>query len=387
MIKRTKQHVTHFLLAPDSFKDSLPALEICDAMAFGIRQVIPDARITSIPLSDGGEGFTQAMILAAEGKCRPCRVSGPLGKTIQSHYGLIGYNQKTGVIEMAAASGLHLIPEARRNPLNTTTFGTGELIRKVLNHNIKQLIIGIGGSATHDLGCGLVQALGVRFYNHSGEILRPMCGGLLHTVQSIDIHGMDSRLKDLEIMTACDVKNPVLGPHGAARTYARQKGADDRIIQDLEKGSEHIAGLIEEATGKSVRDIPGAGAAGGLGAGLTAFLDSSLKPGIDLMLDRIEFDKILRDVDYILTGEGKTDAQTMRGKTVWGVIQRSKKQSVPVIILSGQIEPDARNLYEHGVKTMVAIGPKSVPLKDALKNTRTDMIRTVGQIIHELVSG
>ncbi|MBN2104617.1 glycerate kinase [bacterium] len=379
-----KNRQYHFLLAPDSFKDSLSAPEICDAMARGIRRTCPDARITSVPLSDGGEGFTRALT-AAGGECRRFKVMGPLGESVHAHYGLIDKNRKTGVVEMAAASGLHLIPVSRRNPLNTTTFGTGELIRKVLNHDVDQLIIGIGGSATHDLGCGLAQALGVRFYDSSGEISRPICGGLLETVRAVEIQGLNIRLKAVEIMTASDVKNPLLGPQGAAYTYARQKGADDQIIETLEKGSGHIIRLIEEATGKSVRDVPGAGAAGGLGAGIMAFLGSAITPGIELILDRIGFDELLNGVDYILTGEGKTDAQTIQGKTVWGVIQRAKKQSVPVIVLSGRVESGARILYNHGVQIMDSICPKRVTEEDALKNTRSDMIRKVAQVVRKLV--
>jgi len=375
----------HFLLAPDSFKDSLAAPEICKAMAEGIRRIVPDARITSMPLSDGGEGFVTAMAMASEGEIYTAEVTGPLHTPVDARYALTGNRQNTAVIEMAEASGLQRIPESHRNPLVTSTYGTGELIQIALVHPVERLLVGIGGSSTHDLGCGLAQALGIRFFDENGEIRRPVCGELLRTVRSIDMQGLDSRLKHVDILVACDVTNPLLGPQGAAHTYARQKGADDQAVIQLERDSAYIIGLMESATGKQVRDLSGAGAGGGLGAGLLAFLDADLRPGIELMMDITHFRSLLNDVDYILTGEGRTDAQTLHGKTVWGVIQQAKSHRVPVIILSGRIDPAAAELDHHGVHAMISISPPNVPISTAMKNTGPNLVQATEAVIRQIL--
>ncbi|MBN1780817.1 glycerate kinase [bacterium] len=382
-----KSAPNRFLLAPDSFKDSLSATGICHAMAAGIRRVLPDAGIRMCPLSDGGEGFVHAMLLAAGGRSIEVNVSGPLGEPVEAHYGLIKDSPKTAVIEMAAASGIQLIPQKNRDPLKTTTFGTGELIRHALSQGIERLILGIGGSATHDVGCGMAQALGVRFLSHERELTNPVSGGTLASITSMDLSGLDPRLKGVEIIAACDVKNPLLGPEGAARTYAAQKGAGPQSVERLEAGTRHAIAVIEAGTGKKVREVPGSGAAGGIGAGLMAFLDASLTPGIDLLLDTIRIDRILDRSDIVLTGEGRTDAQTISGKTVWGIIRRANLKKVPVILLSGRIGDAARTALEKHTLIMASVSPDTTPLKTALENTGPWMTETVERIVRSLVSG
>jgi glycerate kinase len=374
-----------FLLAPDSFKDSLSASDVCAAMRRGILQVMPDARILSLPLSDGGEGFVDAMILASGGKKVAVNVTGPLGNSVMAFYGLTGEKHEIAIVEMAAASGLQQVPLHLRNPLKTTTFGTGELIFHALNHSVRTLIIGIGGSATHDVGCGTAQALGARFFDNNGRILdQKMNGASLPKVNHIDLSAMTSRLKGVNIQVACDVKNPLLGPRGAAWTYARQKGANERQIDVLESGTRHIINLIESVTRMRVRDIPGSGAAGGMGAGLMAFLGAKLLPGVHLFLKYNDIEHQLQDVDYILTGEGKTDDQTRYGKTIWGIIEIAGKNQIPVIIISGQIEKT--NLLHNRVHSMISLSQEAGSIHRSLKKPAFWLEKTVGKIARRLTA-
>jgi glycerate kinase len=375
-----------FLLAPDSFKDCLPASDVCEALKRGILQVIPDARVLSLPLSDGGEGFVEAMINASGGKKVRVHVTGPLGNPVTAFYGLTGDKHATAIVEMAAASGLQQVPLRQRNPLKATSFGTGELICHALTHSIRTLIIGIGGSATHDVACGTAQALGARFFDGKGRILdKKINGAALSEVQHIELSSLTPRLKEVEILVACDVKNPLLGLRGAARTYARQKGANERQIDALETGTRHIINLIESVTGIRVRDIPGSGSAGGMGAGLMAFLGARLVPGVHLLLKYGNIEKQLRDVDYILTGEGKTDNQTRYGKTIWGIIEIAEKNQIPVIIVSGQIKK--ANLFRNRVHSMISLSREAGSVQRSVEEPAFWLEKTAGEIAKRLSTG
>ena len=267
------------VLAPDSFKESLSALQVCKAMARGVRSVLPDADIIHLPLADGGEGTVDALVSATNGRLLQQEVVGPLGDNVTARFGVLG-DGNTAVIEMASASGLPLVTPEERNPLNTTTFGTGQLIRAALDLGVIEILIGIGGSATVDCGTGMAQALGVRFYDKKKLIEKHMTGELVGTVSSIDLSGLDRRIKKVTIKVACDVDNPLLGDNGAARVYGPQKGATPEIVEQLEQNMSQVIDVIEAET-NPVRDIAGAGAAGGLGAGLLAFLSAQLTSGIE----------------------------------------------------------------------------------------------------------
>ncbi|MBD3288306.1 glycerate kinase, partial [candidate division KSB1 bacterium] len=271
------------IIAPDSFKASMTASEAAVAIQRGVRKVLPDVDIAKIPMADGGEGTVSALVASTKGRFVETTAFDPLGNEITGKYGILG-DEKTAVIEMAAVSGLPLVPLEKQNPLNTTTFGTGELIRDALEAGCREFIIGIGGSATNDAGTGMAQALGVKFFRKDGsEITELMRGGLLREVAHIDVSGMHSAIADSHVTVACDVDNPLLGERGCAHVYAPQKGATPEIVKRLDNDMAHFIDIAEDATGSSVRDVPGAGAAGGLGAGLMAFLNAELKPGIELV--------------------------------------------------------------------------------------------------------
>ncbi len=351
------------ILAPDSFKESLTAEQVCNAMKRGILAVAPDTTVISIPLADGGEG-TVRTLSAGGGQLLTARVSGPLGQEVTAEYGLLR-DGETAVIEMAAASGLPLVPLNKRNPLNTTTYGTGQLIRRALDQGARRLLIGIGGSATNDGGAGMAQALGVKFFDGNEEIHDFMTGALLGRVSRIDFSGLDSRIKTTDVRVACDVDNPLLGARGAARIYAPQKGADAETVDLLEKYMRHFYDLVEAAT-TPVRDVPGAGAAGGLGAGLVAFVNAKLLSGIDAVLDACDFDRRIQQADLILTGEGKIDLQSAMGKTISGLLKRAEKASIPVIAIGGAILDGAERLYDLGLLSMFSICDRPMTLDQAI---------------------
>ncbi len=370
------------VLAPDSFKESLSAPRVCCAMERGIRHVLSDAEIVSLPLADGGEGTVEA--LAAGGRIVKQKVVDPLGNEVNAEFGLLGDGQ-TAVIEMAAASGLPLVPLDKRNPLHTTTFGTGQLIKAALDLNISKIIIGIGGSATNDAGTGMAQALGVTFYHDNQLISDYMTGHVLARITHIDLSGLDTRLKNVEIKVACDVDNPLLGERGAAKIYSPQKGATPEIVQELDANMEQAIAIIENAT-RSVRDIPGSGAAGGLGAGLVAFLNAEMASGIDTILETLHFDRHIRDADLILTGEGKIDEQSAMGKTIAGVLDRAVKYNVPVIALGGIVFDNADVLYEKGLLAMFSICDGPMDLAHSMADTKHLIEKTCVQIMRLFTS-
>lgn len=358
------------VVAPDSFKGSVTAIEACRAIATGISRVVPKAQIVEIPMADGGEGTVDALIASTGGRWRQVVVSGPLGEEVEATYGILGVPQgasngegKTAVIEMAAVAGLALVPEEKRNPLHTTTYGLGQLILDALGHSCRNFIIGIGGSVTTDCGTGFAQAIGVKFFDKSGtEITEPMTGGLMGRVAAVDISYLEPRIKQCSFIVACDVSNPLLGADGANRVYSPQKGADAKAVEILEANMTHIIGLIEQRCGKQVRDIPGAGAAGGLGAALCAFVGAKLKRGIDIVMRYSRFAEKIRSVDLIITGEGQIDETTACGKTISGIAAVAAEQSIPVIALAGSVGPGAEKVLETGVKAILRIcsGPMSI---------------------------
>jgi glycerate 2-kinase len=354
------------VLAPDSFKESLSAVEVCAAMQRGALSAAPSAQIVQVPLADGGEGTVQTLVTSTNGVLQSLRVLGPLGQPVLAEYGILG-DRKTAVIEMAAASGLPLVSPEKRNPLHTTTYGTGELIRQALDEGATKMLIGIGGSATNDGGAGMAQALGARFYAADNEITEPMTGGLLVRVTRCDQSALDPRLKSVDIKVACDVDNPLLGERGAAAIYAPQKGADAAAVDVLEGNMKHFFDIIEAAT-QPVRDIPGAGAAGGLGAGLLAFLNGTLVSGINAVLDACNFDDCIENADLVITGEGKIDAQSAMGKTISGVVLRAAKAGVPVIAIGGAIFDDAAMLYKQGLTSMFSICDRPMTLEQAISD-------------------
>ncbi len=357
------------LLAPDSFKGSLAASGVAMSMERGVKRVFPAAEVVSIPLSDGGEGLVDSLVGASGGSLKRLEVTGPLGRAVDSFWGLMG-DGRTAVIEMAAASGLPLVPEAERNPLVTTTYGTGELIRAALDSGCDRLIIGIGGSATNDGGAGMVQALGVSLSDQVGNEL-PFGGSHLSRLANIDTAGLDPRLTSMEILVACDVDNPLTGPRGASHIYGPQKGATEEMVKDLDAGLRHYANMLQKFLGIEVDTQPGAGAAGGLGAGLMAFLQGKLTPGIELVMDAVGLEAQLSGCDLVLTGEGKMDAQSAFGKVPVGVARLAKKHSIPVVALAGSADrgegTDA--LYREGISAYFSIVNGPMTLKDAMDNT------------------
>jgi glycerate 2-kinase len=366
------------VIAPDSFKESLSALEAANAIERGFKLVFPNAVYSKMPMADGGEGTVQSLVDATNGKIEERIVTGPLGEPVKAFFGLIG-DGKTAVIEMAAASGLHLVPVENRNPLVTSTRGTGELISAALDFGVKHIIIGLGGSATNDGGAGMVQALGGRLLDELGNDIGSG-GGALSQIVTIDLTGLDDRLKDVQIEVACDVDNPLTGPRGASAIFGPQKGATPEMIDLLDKNLSHFADVAERALGKTFRDIEGVGAAGGLGASLLAFLNADLKRGIQIVLNAVNFEEVVKDADLVITGEGRIDSQTIYGKTPIGVAKAAKKYGVPVIALAGSLSQDSDVVYEHGIDALFSIVPGIVTLPDAFEHAAHYMERTARNI-------
>ncbi|MDX5628791.1 MULTISPECIES: glycerate kinase [unclassified Brenneria] len=367
-----------FVLAPDSFKESMTAKEVCNAMEKGLRKVFPDANYIHVPMADGGEGTTQSLIDATQGSLYALTVTGPLGKPVEASYGIMG-DGEIAVIEMASASGIHFVDRDTKNPLATTTYGTGELIRACLDRGIKKIILGIGGSATNDGGAGMAQALGARFYDAAGEPL-PCGGGALGRLHRIDVSGLDSRLAQVDIQVACDVTNPLCGEQGASAIFGPQKGATPDMVAQLDANLAHYAAAIRSQLHKDVADIPGAGAAGGLGAGLMAFTRCSLRKGIDIVVEFSGLRDKLAGADFCFTGEGRIDYQTKFGKTPYGVARTAKAQGVPVIAVSGCIGDGVDTLYDEGIDVIFGIIPHIDSIDALLKDGAVNMARACENI-------
>ncbi len=367
------------LVAPDSFKGSLTALEVAEAIEKGIKNYKSNIKVDLLPLADGGEGTVQSLVDATQGEIIKEKVTGPLGKKVKAHYGILG-DGKTAAIEMAAASGLPLVPEEKRDPSKTTTYGTGELIKSALEHGVEEIIIGLGGSATTDAGVGMAQALGVSFLDEKGKEVG-FGGRYLDKISEIKMDNLDNRVKDTKIRVACDVDNPLFGKDGAAYVYSPQKGADQEMVKVLDKKLRKFNEKVKECLNKDVNKIAGAGAAGGLGAGLVAFLDAELETGIDIILDTVEFEKRLKNVDLVITGEGRLDGQSIYGKTPIGVAKRVKNHNIPVIVVAGSLGPGAKKVLDKGIDAYFSIIDKPDNLKAVIKRSSELLESTAEQII------
>ncbi len=352
------------IIAPDKFKGSMSAPEAAERIKKAAANVLPGAKLVLLPLSDGGEGLVDSLAGKNRDNLQTSTVTGPLGKPVEAVWGLTDEGN-TSVIEMAAASGLHLIPEAERNPFFTSTYGTGELIKASLDHGCSRLIIGIGGSATNDGGAGMAQALGAKFYDRFGKELET--GGVaLEKLEKIDISGLDPRLRQVETLVACDVNNPLTGENGAAYVYGPQKGATPEMVEQLDRALQNYARVIKKDLGLEVNEIPGSGAAGGLGAGLITFLGAELRSGIELVLDALKIDQYLPGTDLLITGEGKLDGQSAHGKAPVGVARRAAKYNVPVIALAGSLEGDLDVFHREGITACFAVADGPLSLEESI---------------------
>lgn len=359
-----------YLCAPDSFKESLTALEAAEAMARGIRRADTGATVDLCPIADGGEGTVDAMLAATRGERRMTRVLSPLAEPIDAAWGLLGRREGeplTAIVEMAAAAGLTLVPRERRDPTATTTFGVGQLLKAALDAGAKRIILGIGGSATNDGGAGMAQALGVAFRDEIGrDIAAPMTGGMLARVADIDASSLDPRLTSTPVVVACDVTNPLTGPTGASAIYGPQKGATPEQVATLDANLAHFAELLRQRLGRNVETLPGAGAAGGMGAGSVAFLNAGLQRGVALVLEAVGFAQRVRGCDWCFTGEGRLDGQSLAGKACLGVARAAREQGVPTFALVGSIGPGGEKAMEQGLAGARAIG-EGLPVAESMR--------------------
>ncbi len=367
------------IIAPDTFKGGLTALEVANNIEKGIYNYLSDAKIIKIPMADGGEGTVQSLVDATDGYFLYEKVTGPLGETVEAHFGILGDN-KTAVIEMAVASGFDLVPTEKANPCITTTYGTGELIKAALDEKIEEIIIGIGGSATNDGGVGMAQALGVKFLNNGGKNIG-FGGRHLGEIESIDISELDPRIKEVEIKVACDVTNPLYGTEGAAYVYGPQKGATTEMIKKLDENLRHLNDVVKKELGKDLQSIPGGGAAGGLGAGLVAFLDAKLQSGVKIILDKNNFEKEVKDSDLVITGEGKIDSQTVKGKTPIGIAKVAQKYNKPVIAICGSLGDKFELVLEEGIDAVFSILQEPCNIEEAITDTPRLLTITSEQVI------
>lgn len=367
-----------FVIAPDSFKESMSAHDACVAMEKGIREVFPTAECVKIPMADGGEGTVEALVAHTGGRIMETEVIGPTGQKVVAKYGISG-DGHTAIMEMASASGIQLVAKQDRNPLHTTSYGTGQLLQHALNHHVKTILLGIGGSVTNDGGAGMMQALGVSLLDRDGMEL-PFGGVNLKKLHSIDRSKMDPRLRHVHIQVACDVTNPLLGPNGASYTFGPQKGATPEMVEQLEESLTHFAKVVESQLGIKIADIPGGGAAGGLGAGLIAFLNAELKKGVELVVEQTGLEQQIIGADYVFTGEGSIDGQTLFGKTPYGVASIAKKHQVPVIAFSGKVGADVDTLYDSGFTAIIGILREVTSLDIALSKGRDNLAFSVENV-------
>lgn len=371
------------IIAPDSFKGSLTSVEVADAIEAGIKEVFPNCETVKIPIADGGEGTMDTLVSALGGQKVKVKVHDPLMRPIEVEYGLVN-NGKTAVIEMAVASGITLLKKHEQNPLTTSTFGTGELIKDALIRGCRSFMIGIGGSATNDAGTGMLKALGYRFLDKKGEDTDGT-GNSLQSIFTIDETGAMPELKEAQFTIACDVNNPFSGPNGAAYVYAPQKGATLQIVKKLDEGMESLRQLIKKEKEIDLNSVPGAGAAGGLGGAFVAFFNAQLKPGIEMVLEAVDFEKHLKNADLVITGEGKLDKQTGMGKAASGILDAANKKSVPVIAIGGSVE-EVKNLNKRGFISLFSIVPSPMLLENALQKdiAQRNITQTTEQIMRTI---
>ncbi|MBP2655122.1 MAG: glxK [Firmicutes bacterium] len=373
----------HIIVAPDSYKGSLSALAVTEAMERGILAVFPGATVTKLPIADGGEGTVEALVVATGGRVVKKTVIGPMGDHVESFFGLSG-DKRTAFIEMAAASGITLVPKHDRDPRRSTTYGTGELILAALEENVQNLIIGIGGSATNDGGVGMAQALGAKFLKADGREIG-QGGAALSELDSIDLSKLDARLKKVNIMVACDVDNPLCGSKGASAVYGPQKGATPEMVAQLDQALQRYADIAKFATGKDVANCPGAGAAGGLGAGLLFFTQAQLRPGVEIVLEAIDFAQQVKGAELVITGEGNTDFQTAYGKAPVGVAKVAKQFNIPVVCLSGGLGKGAEDTLAQGIDGLMSILPRPMELEQCITNA-PDLVEAAASRVCRLIS-
>ncbi len=371
----------NFILVPDSFKGTLSAIEVCNIMKSSIKNLYKDANIISVPVADGGEGTVDAFLYALGGEKKSIWVSDAFNEQkILAHYAML--KDDIAVIEMAACAGLPLVKN-RLEPDKTTTFGVGELIIDAVNSGAKKIILGLGGSATNDGGCGMASALGVKFKDEQDQEFIPT-GGTLSQIYKIDMNNIYSKIKDVEFISMCDVDNSLCGKLGASAVFAPQKGADEDMVKLLDEGLAHLAKIIKRDLHIEVKDIKGAGAAGGLGAGSIAFLQSKLTKGIDVILDTIKFDKLVSKADIVFTGEGKFDSQSLHGKVVMGVANRSQKYKTPVIVVTGAIGENIQEAYNKGITAIFSINKEPMEFSKSALKSKENMILTMENILRLL---
>lgn len=371
----------NFILVPDSFKGTLSAIEVCNIMKSSIKNLYKDANIISVPVADGGEGTVDAFLYALGGEKKSVWVSDAFNEQkILAHYAML--KDDIAVIEMADCAGLPLVKN-RLEPDKTTTFGVGELIIDAINSGAKKIILGLGGSATNDGGCGMAAALGVKFKDEQDQEFIPT-GGTLSQIYKIDMNNIYSKIKDVEFISMCDVDNPLCGRLGASAVFAPQKGADEDMVKSLDEGLAHLAKIIKRDLHIEVKDIKGAGAAGGLGAGSIAFLQSKLTKGIDVILDTINFDELVSKADIVFTGEGKFDSQSLHGKVVMGVANRSQKYKTPVIVVTGAIGENIQEAYNKGITAIFSINKEPMEFSKSALKSKENMILTMENILRLL---
>ena len=371
----------NFILVPDSFKGTLSAIEVCNIMKSSIKNLYKDANIISVPVADGGEGTVDAFLYALGGEKKSVWVSDAFNEQkILAHYAML--KDDIAVIEMAACAGLPLVKN-RLEPDKTTTFGVGELIIDAINSGAKKIILGLGGSATNDGGCGMAAALGVKFKDEQNQEFIPT-GGTLSQIYKIDMNNIYSKIKDVEFISMCDVDNSLCGKLGASAVFAPQKGADEDMVKLLDEGLAHLAKIIKRDLHIEVKDIKGAGAAGGLGAGSIAFLQSKLTKGIDVILDTINFDELVSKADIVFTGEGKFDSQSLHGKVVMGVANRSQKYKTPVIVVTGAIGENIQEAYNKGITAIFSINKEPMEFSKSALKSKENMILTMENILRLL---
>ncbi len=371
--------------APNAFKGSLSATAAAMAMAEGITQMLPEAEVVQVPVADGGDGLVDVAVEALQGERRTLKVTGPRNTPVEADFCYVK-SMDLMAVEMALASGLALLPEDLRDPTLTTTFGTGELIRAGLDLGVKRIDVGIGGSATNDGGIGMAQALGVRFLDKDGKELSGI-GSSLGAIAEIDLSGLDPRVKETTFEAVCDVDNPLCGPKGAAAVYGPQKGASPKQVEELDQGLKNLAEVIQKQMGLDVADMPGAGAAGGLGAGLNAFLGAKLRKGIDLIFDLVGLDKKMAGADLALTGEGQIDFQTVFGKAPGGVGVAAKAQGVPCFAIAGAVGKELGDLHETGIDAVFSLCTSPMTLEESMKNAKQNLARVTEQAIRAFLAG
>ena len=366
------------IIAPDSYKESLTAMEVATAIEAGFRQVMPTAEYIKLPMADGGEGTVQSLVDASNGTIIEHQVTGPLGEQVPAFFGIMG-DDKTAVIEMAAASGLHLVSPNLRNPMLTTSYGTGELILAALDHGVDHIIVGIGGSATNDGGIGMAQALGVQLLDNKGQALG-FGGQALAQLATIDITTVDPRLAHIKLEVACDVDNPLCGKKGASHIFGPQKGATPAMVAELDQHLAHYAAIIKRDLAIDVKDMAGAGAAGGMGAALLGLFNAQLRSGIEIVIDAVHLGDIIKDADLVITGEGRIDSQTIHGKTPIGVARTAKKYHKPVIGIAGCLSQDCGVVYDHGIDAVFSVVPAAMSLEHAFNNAAVNVELTARNI-------